>query len=118
MSTQRAFKAVPAPAQVAQRDTDAMSLLRDLLTTDEAAARLKFRGTNAVKSFLKWADRHRVPRLHRGRVCLWQPAVLVAFLERKTWTRDRHVPTVKRGNKPHKMQTLAGQVDCPRGDER
>jgi hypothetical protein len=57
------------------------------LTTAEAADLLRYDGPAAVKNFLAWADRHRVPRLKRGRTCLWRESVLIAFLERKPWTR-------------------------------
>lgn len=85
------LQAVASPTQVAHRHFHGVDLPRDLLTTVEAAERLKYVGPSAVKNFLKWADRHRVPRLHRGRICLWQPSVLLAFLTREPWTRDRHV---------------------------
>ncbi len=66
------------------------SLPAELLTTAEAAARLKYAGPKAARNFQRWADRHRVPRLHRGSVCLWEPHVLMAFLRRDKWTLNRH----------------------------
>jgi DNA-binding CsgD family transcriptional regulator len=102
---QQSVQAVAAPTQVAHRETESADLLRDLLTTVEAAERLKYSGPSAVKNFLKWADRQRVPRLHRGRICLWQPSVLAAFLRRDKWTRNRHTSTVT-------PLTLAGKGDA------
>ena len=61
----------------------------ELLVTTEAAAFLRFDGPNAVRNFFAWADRWNVPRLKRGRTCLWQRSVLVAFLQRKKWTKNR-----------------------------
>lgn len=87
------------------------SLPDDLLTTAEAAARLKYAGPHAVKNFFKWADRHRVPRLHRGAVCLWQESVLVAFLRRDKWTRDRHDP--KSAAPIRVVATQRVREDCP-----
>lgn len=61
----------------------------DLLLTHEAAAFVRFDGPHAVKNFFAWADRWGVPRLKRGRTCLWQKRVLIDFLERKPWTKHR-----------------------------
>lgn len=61
----------------------------DLLLTEEAAALLRFDGPNAVANFFKWAYRHGVPRLHRGRTVLWEKRVLLDFLHGKKWTRER-----------------------------
>jgi hypothetical protein len=60
-----------------------------LLTTPEAAAFVRYDGPKASKNFLAWADRHGIPRLHRGRVCLWDSRVLIDFLNRKRWTLER-----------------------------
>jgi hypothetical protein len=63
----------------------------EFLKSPEAASLLRFEGPTAVKQFQKWADKHAVPRLHRGRRVLWERAVLVAFLHGKAWTRGRAI---------------------------
>lgn len=69
----------------------------EFLRTPEAAALLRFDGDKAVKQFFAWADRYAVPRLHRGRVVLWERRVLLDFLAGKAWTKERperHEPKV------------------------
>lgn len=86
----RRFQAATAPAQQPQRDGNRLDALGDLLTTEEAAARLRYDGPRGLANFWKWADRHRVPRLHRGTRVLWQASVLAAYLTGEKWTRQRH----------------------------
>ncbi len=69
-----------------------------LLTSEEAATFLRYSGPRALRNFHQWTHRHRVPRLHRGRIPLWRRSVLMAFLERKSWTLV-HEPNVIRRHK-------------------
>ena len=116
MSRQHAFKAVAAVSQVAHRDSDGASLPDDLLLTGEAAARVGYRGPNAEKNFLKWADRNVVPRFHRGRTCLWSASTLLAFLKRRPWTRDRHAEgTVRQTPTARKIASRHRDAMSPRG---
>lgn len=88
----RALQSRSARAQVAHGHSHGADLaLEDaLLTTAEAAAFVRFEGPRAVDNFHAWTHRHKVPRLYRGRIPLWRKGVLLAFLERRPWTRDRH----------------------------
>jgi hypothetical protein len=83
----RGLKASSAHAQQAQGYRNSLDALGELLTTEEAAARLRYDGPRAVANFFAWADRNRVPRLHRGARVLWQASVLTAYLTGEKWTR-------------------------------
>lgn len=85
----RALQSRSARAQVAHGNGHGADLaLEDvLLTTAEAAAFLRFEGPRAIDNFHAWTHRHKVPRLYRGRIPLWRKSVLVAYLERRPWTR-------------------------------
>ena len=85
----RSLKASAPSSQQSDRNLHVTDQARDLLLTSEAAAFLRFDGPSAAKNFFAWANRWNVPRLKRGRTCLWQRSVLIAFLERKKWTRGR-----------------------------
>ncbi len=55
------------------------------LTSDEAAARLKFTVTapsDPTKAFLKWTRREGLKPSKRGRILLWEPRYLDAFIAR------------------------------------
>jgi hypothetical protein len=58
------------------------------LLRDEAADFLRFKGPRRGHLFYKWAQRNRVPVLHRGRTLLYERRVLVAFLEQRVWTKQ------------------------------
>jgi hypothetical protein len=83
----RSLKAAASRAQESQSDRNRLDALGDLLTTEEAAARLRYTGPRAVANFFLWANRHRVPRLKRGARVLWQTSVLAAYLTGEKWTR-------------------------------
>ena len=85
----RSRESRPSSFQQSERHADIPQQEPELLVTAEAAAFLRFDGPNAVRNFFAWADRWNVPRLKRGRTCLWQRSVLVAFLQRKKWTKNR-----------------------------
>lgn len=81
----RALKASATLPEKTDRDLN-VSGQPEYLLTAEAATLLRF---NTPHLFHKWAQRNRVPVLHRGRTLLYERRVLVAFLEGRGWTK-RH----------------------------
>jgi hypothetical protein len=102
----RRFQSAAAHAQEPHGHGNRLDVLGELLTTEEAAARLRYEGPRAVVNFFKWADRNRVPRLHRGSRVLWQASVLAAFLTGEKWTRV-HVRTLRAVSESQKSNSLA-----------
>ena len=92
----------------------ALSNQPELLPSDEAAIFLRFdRKPNGqtrtpretARLFREWAHRNRVPVLYRGRTLLYERRVLVAFLERRDWTK-KHADTVARSSGGRKSKII------------
>jgi hypothetical protein len=81
-----AIHPVDQPADRLERDEQIGDPLSPYLLTEEAARFLRF---NTPHLFHKWAVRHRVPVLRRGRTLLYEKRVLVAFMEGRPWTTRR-----------------------------
>lgn len=86
----RALQAAATLPQQPEGDPHVPDQLGDPLSpyflADEAARFLRFNTTNL---FRKWATRHLVPQLRRGRTVLYERRVLEAFLRGKPWTQGR-----------------------------
>lgn len=91
MTAQRALRSVQDFQRTHQGQPETV-----LLTEREAAERCRYfaRGcSDPVRAFQQWARRVGMPVKRAGRVRLYDPRVLDAFLERAPWTR-RHATSV------------------------